>query len=142
MTRRPAAVLPAASLPLVGTTYRPGRRSRRRPPDPRSPATAWKPVPETGGIDIKGYRAIVEREHPLRVFKADLRSSSASGSYRTPGTARSAQTSRWSDVGKPPTPSGPAQAGSNTPVRRNSGSACTGQNTAESTIWMLLRGST
>jgi hypothetical protein len=33
---------------------------------------AWNAVPERGGIDISGYRAIVEREHPLRVFNADL----------------------------------------------------------------------
>jgi hypothetical protein len=33
---------------------------------------AWKPVPERGGIDVTGYRAIVEREDPLRVFSADL----------------------------------------------------------------------
>ena len=32
----------------------------------------WKPVAERDGIDIKGYRAIVEREDPLRVFNADL----------------------------------------------------------------------
>jgi len=39
---------------------------------------AWKPVPETGAIDIKGYRAIVEREQPLRVFNADLPASATS----------------------------------------------------------------
>jgi Fibronectin type III domain len=33
---------------------------------------AWQPVPERGGINVTGYRAIVEREDPLRVFSADL----------------------------------------------------------------------
>ncbi|MDQ4005901.1 MAG: fibronectin type III domain-containing protein [Actinomycetota bacterium] len=32
----------------------------------------WDPVAESGGIDITGYRAIVEREDPLRVFSVDL----------------------------------------------------------------------
>jgi hypothetical protein len=32
----------------------------------------WKGVPETGGIDIRGYRAIVSREDPLRVLSVDL----------------------------------------------------------------------
>jgi hypothetical protein len=32
----------------------------------------WNPVPEPTGIDVVGYRAIVEREDPLRVFSADL----------------------------------------------------------------------
>jgi hypothetical protein len=32
----------------------------------------WNPVPEPAGIDVVGYRAIVEREGPLRVFSADL----------------------------------------------------------------------
>jgi hypothetical protein len=51
---------------------------------------AWMPVPETGGITIKGYRAIVEREHPLRVFNADLPASATSVTvpreYLEPGT--------------------------------------------------------
>jgi hypothetical protein len=33
---------------------------------------SWNPVPEPSGIDIVGYRAIVEREDPLRVFSVDL----------------------------------------------------------------------
>jgi hypothetical protein len=33
---------------------------------------AWNPVPEPGRIDVVGYRAIVEREDPLRVFSVDL----------------------------------------------------------------------
>jgi hypothetical protein len=33
---------------------------------------AWKPVADRGRIAIEGYRAIVEREDPLRVFSADL----------------------------------------------------------------------
>jgi hypothetical protein len=32
----------------------------------------WDPVPEPSGINVVGYRAIVEREDPLRVFSADL----------------------------------------------------------------------
>lgn len=32
----------------------------------------WNPVPDDGGVQITGYRAIVEREKPLRVFNADL----------------------------------------------------------------------
>lgn len=51
---------------------------------------AWDPVPERGGIDITGYRAIVEREHPLRVFNADLPASVTSVTvpreYLEPGT--------------------------------------------------------
>jgi Fibronectin type III domain len=38
----------------------------------------WQPVPESGGVDIRGYRAIVEREDPLRVFSADLPASATS----------------------------------------------------------------
>jgi Fibronectin type III domain len=52
---------------------------------------AWEPVPERGGVDIKGYRAIVEREDPLRVFSADLPASVTSVTippeYLEPGTA-------------------------------------------------------
>jgi hypothetical protein len=33
---------------------------------------SWNPVPEPSGINIVGYRAIVEREDPLRVFSVDL----------------------------------------------------------------------
>ena len=51
---------------------------------------SWKPVPEGGGIDITGYRAIVEREDPLRVFSADLPASATSVTvpreYLQPGT--------------------------------------------------------
>jgi hypothetical protein len=32
----------------------------------------WNAVEESGGIDIVGYRVIVTRENPLRVFNADL----------------------------------------------------------------------
>lgn len=32
----------------------------------------WNAVAEPGGIDIVGYRVIVTRENPLRVFNADL----------------------------------------------------------------------
>lgn len=32
----------------------------------------WNAVAESGGIDIVGYRVIVTREDPLRVFSADL----------------------------------------------------------------------
>jgi hypothetical protein len=50
----------------------------------------WKPVAEGGGIDITGYRAIVEREDPLRVFNADLPASATSVTipreYLEPGT--------------------------------------------------------
>jgi hypothetical protein len=43
---------------------------------PRDNAVAaWNPVPEPGGIDVVAYRAIVERENPLRVFSVDLPSS-------------------------------------------------------------------
>jgi hypothetical protein len=51
---------------------------------------AWKPVAERGGIDVTGYRAIVEREDPLRVFSADLPASATSVTvpreYLEPGT--------------------------------------------------------
>jgi hypothetical protein len=32
----------------------------------------WNPVPERAGINVVAYRAIVEREGPLRVFSIDL----------------------------------------------------------------------
>jgi hypothetical protein len=32
----------------------------------------WNPVPEPEGINVVGYRALVEREDPLRVFSVDL----------------------------------------------------------------------
>jgi hypothetical protein len=45
---------------------------------PRDDVVArWAPVPEPG-IDIEGYRVIVEREDPLRVFNADLPASQTS----------------------------------------------------------------
>jgi hypothetical protein len=33
---------------------------------------SWEPVPDGGGVEISGYRAIVERENPLRVFQVEL----------------------------------------------------------------------
>ena len=33
---------------------------------------SWNPGPQPAGVDIVGYRVIVEREKPLRVFNADL----------------------------------------------------------------------
>jgi hypothetical protein len=33
---------------------------------------SWEPVPDRRHVDIVGYRAIVEKEKPLRVFSADL----------------------------------------------------------------------
>jgi hypothetical protein len=40
---------------------------------PRAGAVAsWEPVAEAGGVEISGYRAIVEREDPLRVFQVEL----------------------------------------------------------------------
>lgn len=46
---------------------------------PRDNAVAsWAPVAETGGIDVVGYRVIVERENPLRVFSVDLPASANS----------------------------------------------------------------
>jgi hypothetical protein len=33
---------------------------------------SWEAVPDTRRVDIVGYRAIVEKEHPLRVFSVDL----------------------------------------------------------------------
>jgi hypothetical protein len=33
---------------------------------------SWEPVRDTRRVDIVGYRAIVEKEKPLRVFSADL----------------------------------------------------------------------
>jgi Fibronectin type III domain len=51
---------------------------------------AWRPVAERNGVDITGYRAIVEREDPLRVFNADLPASATSVTipreYLEPGT--------------------------------------------------------
>jgi hypothetical protein len=40
--------------------------------DRNNVVAGWNAVPETGNIDIVGYRVIVTRENPLRVFNADL----------------------------------------------------------------------
>jgi hypothetical protein len=46
---------------------------------PRDAAVArWEPVAETGKVKISGYRVIVEREDPLRVFQAELPASATS----------------------------------------------------------------
>ena len=51
---------------------------------------SWNPVADRDGIDITAYRAIVEREDPLRVFSADLPASVTSVTipreYLEPGT--------------------------------------------------------
>jgi Fibronectin type III domain len=51
---------------------------------------SWEPVPETSGLNIVGYRAIVEREDPLRVFSVELPASTTSVTipteYLDPGT--------------------------------------------------------
>ena len=39
---------------------------------PGNVVAGWNPVPEPPGINVVGYRAIVEREDPLRVFSVDL----------------------------------------------------------------------
>jgi hypothetical protein len=40
---------------------------------PRDRAVAsWDPVSERGGVEISGYRVIVEREDPLRTFQVEL----------------------------------------------------------------------
>ena len=39
---------------------------------PDAVVASWVPVDEPAGIEISGYRAIVSREDPLRVFSADL----------------------------------------------------------------------
>ena len=50
----------------------------------------WNPVAEPPGIDIVGYRVIVTREGPLRVFSADLPASANSltvpSEFLEPGT--------------------------------------------------------
>ena len=38
----------------------------------------WNPVAEPPGIDVVGYRVIVTRENPLRVFSADLAAAASS----------------------------------------------------------------
>jgi hypothetical protein len=52
---------PQITAPADGSTVPPG-----------SVVADWNPVPEPSGINIVGYRAIVEREDPLRVFSVDL----------------------------------------------------------------------
>jgi hypothetical protein len=51
---------------------------------------SWKRGPQPVGVDIVGYRAIVEREKPLRVFNADLPASVTSvtipSEFLEPGT--------------------------------------------------------
>src|ERR671918_948963 len=50
----------------------------------------WDPAPEPTGINVVGYRAIVEREVPLRVFSVDLPASMTSvtvpAEFIEPGT--------------------------------------------------------
>jgi hypothetical protein len=50
---------------------------------------SWTPAPEPPGVDVVGYRAIVERDNPLRVFNADLPASVTSvtipAEYLEPG---------------------------------------------------------
>jgi hypothetical protein len=38
----------------------------------------WNPAPEPDGINIVGYRVIVEREDPLRVYQVELKGSATS----------------------------------------------------------------
>jgi hypothetical protein len=52
---------PQITSPADGSTVAPG-----------SIVARWNPVPEPTGINVVGYRTIVEREEPLRVFSADL----------------------------------------------------------------------
>ncbi len=52
---------PQITAPADGSTVPPG-----------SVVASWNPVPEPSGINVVGYRAIVEREDPLRVFSVDL----------------------------------------------------------------------
>jgi hypothetical protein len=52
---------PEITSPAEGATVAPG-----------SVVASWDPVPETSGVDIVGYRVIVERENPLRVFSVEL----------------------------------------------------------------------
>ncbi|MGH2675881.1 MAG: fibronectin type III domain-containing protein, partial [Actinomycetota bacterium] len=58
---------PEITSPTSGSTVPPG-----------TVEASWDPVPEPPGIDVVGYRAIVEREDPLRVFSADLPASGTS----------------------------------------------------------------
>jgi hypothetical protein len=45
---------------------------------PDNVVASWGPVPQPAGVNIVGYRAIVEREDPLRVFSVDLPASATS----------------------------------------------------------------
>jgi hypothetical protein len=45
---------------------------------PDNVVASWGPVPQPTGVNIVGYRAIVEREDPLRVFSVDLPASATS----------------------------------------------------------------
>jgi hypothetical protein len=45
---------------------------------PDDVVASWDPVPQPSGVNIVGYRAIVEREDPLRVFSVDLPASATS----------------------------------------------------------------
>jgi len=58
---------PQITSPADGATVAPG-----------NVVAAWNPVAEPPGIDVVGYRAIVEREDPLRVFSVDLPASATS----------------------------------------------------------------
>jgi hypothetical protein len=101
---------PSGTYRLAGTTIE-GRRlvgrarlSHEIPDGPKitSPAAgstvprgnvqlAWAPVAESGGIRITGYRAIIEREDPLRVFSvevpASVHSVTVPSEFIEPGTA-------------------------------------------------------
>lgn len=52
---------PEVTSPQAGSSVPPGNL-----------VAEWNPVPETSGIDVVGYRAIVEREDPFRSFSVDL----------------------------------------------------------------------
>jgi len=45
---------------------------------PDAAVASWDAVPDSGGIEIAGYRAIVERENPLRTFQVELPASAHS----------------------------------------------------------------
>ncbi|MGH2691595.1 MAG: fibronectin type III domain-containing protein [Actinomycetota bacterium] len=70
---------PQITSPAEGSTVGPGNL-----------VASWNPVPEPAGISVVGYRAIVEREGPLRVFSVDLPASVTSVTvpkeFMEPGT--------------------------------------------------------
>jgi hypothetical protein len=70
---------PQIVSPAAGSTVPPG-----------SFVASWNPVPKPTGINIVAYRAIVEREDPLRVFSVDLPASVTSvtvpSEFVEPGT--------------------------------------------------------